>query len=303
MQVDRHPEPFFRAALRALLGRSARGAHKPNETLPLFHLHNLLPARRGQNEAEIRALCRTVSLPDGSVICRVLGRYKMRVEGGDYGLSSHLMLDGYWEMWVTEAMASLLRPGMVALDAGANVGYYTLLMAELVGPAGRVHALEPNPRLAEHLYWSIRMNARTEVTLHARPLGAASGRPVILHVPAGLPQNGHVVPGSGSGSMRTITVDEIVGDGPLDFIKIDVEGAEWAVWQGMAGVLARRRPLVVVLEYNRHRGQDSDLLLDSILEHGFSLAQITMQDGIVPVTPAEIRAREDLEDWMLVLTR
>ena len=51
-------------------------------------------------------------------------------------------------MWLTEAVEAALKPGMVAIDVGANVGYFSMLMAERVGSAGRVQAFEPNPSMA-----------------------------------------------------------------------------------------------------------------------------------------------------------
>ncbi|UFN50172.1 FkbM family methyltransferase [Roseomonas sp. OT10] len=272
--------------------------------LPLFDLGRLDPQRRVACEAEIRALCQTVPLGGDTALCRALGRYKIFVDTRDIGFSVHLMLDGYWEMWVTEAMVRFVRGGMTVVDVGANLGYFTLLLSELVGAQGRVHAVEPNPRLAGLLRQSLAVNGFTErAVLHTRPLGAVSGQPVTLHVPEGLPQNGYVVPGGGKGAVSTATVDEIVGDGPVDFIKIDVEGAEQDVWRGMRGVLARRQPLAIFLEFNRHRYADPGGFLASIEEHGFSMGQIDLARGVQPVDRHAILARESLEDWMLVLAR
>ncbi len=73
----------------------------------------------------MRALCESAYLGDETALCRVLGRYKMFVDTSDNSLSPHLMLDGYWEMWLTEALARAIRPGMTVVDVGANLGYFT----------------------------------------------------------------------------------------------------------------------------------------------------------------------------------
>lgn len=299
------PRLFVRAAgaaLRDWLLRLIRVAERPRA--PHFRLDRLQPHRRNASADEIRALCLAVPFGDDTVLCRVLGRFKMLADAQDRTLSPYLILDGAWELFVTEAVVSQLRPGMAVLDAGANLGYFTLLMAALVGPSGRVHAAEPNPRLASLLQRSVTLNSFNDrVVLHRCPLGAVAGAEVILQVPDGRPMNGHVVAGSGPDSLQTRTVDEIVGDGPLDAIKIDVEGAEWDLWQGMEKVLSRGHPMVVFLEFNKHRLADPGALLDSIERHRFSLALIHPKHGILPIDRATILARESTEDWMLLLTR
>jgi len=64
--------------------------------------------------------------------------------------------DGFWESWVTVAVARHLQAGMCCVDVGANYGYYTLLMASFVGPEGRIIACEPIPSLANAYRYYIR---------------------------------------------------------------------------------------------------------------------------------------------------
>ena len=113
---------------------------------------------RAQNEAAIRGLCRNAYLGDHTSLCRVLGRYKMFVDTRDIGIASHLLLDGFWEMWVTEEMLRHVRQGMTVLDIGANLGYFSLLLADLTGPRGRVIAFEPNPLMSSLARRSIEVN-------------------------------------------------------------------------------------------------------------------------------------------------
>ncbi len=274
----------------------------------LFDLGDLRRRPRHVNEAAIRKLCGNAYLGDRSALCRVLGRYKMFVDTTDIGLSTHMLMDGYWEMWVTEAMLGFVRAGMVVLDVGANLGYYTLLLADLVGPAGHVHAFEPNPQIMRRLSQSVAVNGfGSRTTLHAAPLSARVGERVRLIVPDGEPKNAHILPETSAGPfgvpMQTTTIDEVVGEGPVDFIKIDAEGAERAIWDGMRGVLARRRPLVIFLEFNAGRYDDPAGFLGEIRAQGFALAQIDMRRGVVPVEEATLLARTTGEDWMLVLAR
>ena len=70
---------------------------------PIYDIWRLLQHPRTFNEAEIRALCRTAYCGDHTTLCRVLGRYQLFVDTRDIGISSHLMLGGFREMWGTRA--------------------------------------------------------------------------------------------------------------------------------------------------------------------------------------------------------
>jgi FkbM family methyltransferase len=301
---------------RSLFGRTRRPppvpdpvARQKSDDLRLFDLGLLRTRSRNENEVAIRRLCNTVHVSGDAVLCRALGRYKMYVDPSDDGISPHLMLDGLWEVWVTEAMLGFVRPGMTAIDVGANLGYYTLLLADLVGGDGRVHAAEPNPRMMSLLARSLRVNGFAgRVSLCPQPLSARSGEQVVLAVPAGLPQNGHLIAPDVETAeihhvLTTTTLDDLIGDGPIDFIKIDAEGAEQAIWQGMARVLARRKPLVVFIEFTPDRYQDPKAFLNQMLETGFALAIIDHRHGVRPISIEQVLEGPGHEDRMLVLAR
>lgn len=268
----------------------------------LFEIGQLGSSRRSDHEARIRALCYNAYLGEQTSLCRVLGRYKMFVDTGDVGHSTHLLLDGYWEMWTTELMQQLVRPGMTVVDAGANLGYFTLLLADLVGPEGRVLAFEPNPLIARRLRQSVAVNGFAgRTTIEEVALGDDE-REVGLTVPAGEPKNAHVVPaGEGDVQVRCHRLDS---HGVLpDFIKIDVEGAERAVWRGMTGILTARKPLTVVMEFVLDRYAEPGLFLDEILRHGFELSRLHHDFGLQQVSREEVLAAPANVDQLLVLMR
>jgi hypothetical protein len=95
---------------------------------------------RGGNRRQVEALIRdrtqTVPLPDGSVLCRTLGRFKMFTDAADGGIAPHLLLDGYWEYWVTEFLCRNVARGETAYDIGAIYGYYTAVLGGPGGPGG-----------------------------------------------------------------------------------------------------------------------------------------------------------------------
>jgi FkbM family methyltransferase len=271
----------------------------------IFDLGNLF--RRGDrvaNEAAIRSMCMNAYLGDGISLCRALGRYKIFVDTQDIGMATHLMMDGYWEMWTTEAMVGELRPGMTALDIGAHCGYYTMVMGDLVGRGGTVHAFEPNPAMVPMLRRSIDINgfgART--TVHQVALWDTEGE-LSLQVPEHEPKNAHLAPvTAGVPTVPTRRLDSFPEAMDADFMKIDVEGAEEGLWRGMTGVLERNRPLTIFLEFAAARYADPGAFLDQILAHGFSLSAVHLYDGIVPMTRAGVLGAPAAEDQMLVLRR
>jgi FkbM family methyltransferase len=243
------------------------------------------------------------------MLCRLLGEYLSFVDTRDLILGPRLVLDGFWEAWVTLAVARHLQPGMWCVDVGANYGYYTLLMAAAVGPEGRVLACEPHPLLAEnYLPQNLALNALAdrvdvcrvaigdrddelvEFALHAHNLGASSLA-------------------GGQGGQQTVrvpsaTLDRLCADWPrLDLVKIDVEGAEALVWGGMQQTLRRFPHAAVVLELHLQRDPPQTIgFLHEIERAGYALRAINYDGDIVPVEADTILAQPQ-EHWALWLRR
>jgi FkbM family methyltransferase len=276
-----------------------------------YDIWRLLHYPRTENEAEIRALCRSNYLGDHVSLCRVLGRYKMFVDTQDIGIASHLLMDGFWEMWVTEAMLRLVRRGSVVADVGANLGYFTLLLADLTGPEGRVLSFEPNPKLGALLDKSLQVNGFAGFTdLHRIALGAGESQ-LRLEVQDSSPGGGRVLlPGARRSDHTTseVTVpvrrlDTIEHALAAEFIKIDVEGFEQQVWHGMTGILKQKKPLTIFMEFTVQRYDDPQGFLDEVLAYDFSLAIIDPFGGIRPIGRDELFAMPHNIDHMLVFQR
>lgn len=277
--------------------------------LRLFEPHLLSRGQREVNEQLIRGACKVAYLGENTALCRVLGRYKAYVDTTDIGLCSHLMLDGYWEMWVTEALRDLVRPGMVVADIGANVGYFTLLMAEQVGSSGRVHAFEPNPRLAGLVDKSLMVNGFSRwANIHQTALGDQDGRSVILVVPPTMPMNAYILPPGADVPLGGVEVPVARLDSREDWrgielAKIDVEGAEELIWSGARSLLDGDRLRTVILEFNPHRYGDPAGFLERMRASGFALHHLTLGQGVIATDMDAILSRSGPEDIMLVLRR
>jgi FkbM family methyltransferase len=293
--------------LMDMLGGTA-GAGLPGTLLELKDLR--AAASRRVREAAIRSRCQSVPLDPHTVLCRVLGRYKFLVDSRDLGLSPHLMLDGYWESWCTEFMLRRIRRGQVAWDIGANLGYYAVMMADLVGPEGRVLALEPNPRLATLCARSLALNGFWH-NAEVQRIAAAEVSDATLNFRATIsdPKNGRLVdavlPDAAARdedvldfAVKAMRLDDLA-QGPVDFVKIDVEGAEEQVWAGMQGLLDRSPAITVLMEFNALRCRAAGAMLDEAAAR-FPLRELALNGKVVSITPADILPRR--EDTLLVLT-
>lgn len=287
-------------------------AAKPTFAEP-FALDELRPLLRRRNEHIARAMCATTYLGEYygilRVLCRVLGRYKMYVDPNDHGLSPHLMLDGYWEMSTTEAIAQLVEPGMIVGDVGANLGYFTMLMADLVGPEGKVFAFEPNPQMAFRAERSARLNGFSErVAVCQTVLYGENGRTVSFLMPSDEPKNAYARPYDGEELTGAVLLDACRLDSrpewlDFDMLKIDAEGSEQSIWQGMSGLLARDRLRIIVMEVRLSRYDGDTAFLRDIMAHGFSMERIDDTAGIVATSLQVLQADWANEDVMLVFRR
>jgi FkbM family methyltransferase len=263
---------------------------------------------RSTLEAVSRQKSRAVYLGDQSVLCRVLGKYLVYADAQETGITPHLAMDGYWESWITVALARTVRPGSHCLDVGANHGYYTLIMADAAGPEGRVVSIEPTPRLAELLRETLDVNGFPGVPVVQKAATATDGDRLQLVIPPRRSLNARLSekpePGVPVVDVESITIDALTADWPrVDLIKIDVEGAEESVWKGMQRTIADNPGLVLILELNVVRYADPRAFIAEIQHAGFDLRYIETDAEVKRVTSDELLSRQVGEDWMLYLTR
>jgi FkbM family methyltransferase len=256
-----------------------------------------------------RAACQSSYLGNSTILCRVLSRYLMYVDSQDISLAPHLLLNGYWEPAVTFAFARSIQPGWNCIDVGANHGYFSLLMASLVGKTGKVLALEPNTNLVQMIQQTLIVNGLTEnVTVSSQAAADTNGEPVILAVPKGQIGGASIVRQVGIGddaiATETVTLDRLTADWEhVDFIKIDTEGAEESVWRGMRQTLRRNPNIIIVLEFGATRYPDGKAFLQEILNEGFVLRYI---DGSVEhsvLTVEQCMTERGDKHWDLYLSR
>ncbi len=264
-------------------------------------------ASRADFETYCRERVRLVPIERSLAAVRVLGGPLLLLDLRDVQIAVHLAMDGFWESWITLAVARHVRSGWRCIDVGANCGYYTVLLGALAGPAGRVWAWEPHPELARTLRESIHLNGMGSFVAVEEAAATDRTGACRLHLPARdfrnslngsivADFNGEAIPVAGR------TLDEVCAGAPIDFIKIDVEGAEMLTWEGMAAIRRQNPSLTVLLEYHVGRYADPPAFIARMTGAGFLLRYVDYDGSIRDVSASELLAPGH-GDWMLWLTR
>jgi FkbM family methyltransferase len=268
---------------------------------------NRLLGSRAELEATSRSSAAGVYYGDQRLLCRLLDEYLAFVDTRDLMLGPRLVLDGFWEAWVTLAIARHLQPGMWCVDVGANYGYYTLLMAAGCGPEGRVVACEPSPLLAgTYLPRNLALNGfQDRVEICPKAVGNLDDCTVdfVLHdddfATSSLERWAYAARSS-TIQVPAITLDRLCADWPrFDLVKIDAEGAEALVWEGMQQTLRRFPHAAVVLELHLQRNPPQiTSFLHQLERAGYVLRTINYDGDIAPTDVATILAQPQ-EHWTL----
>ncbi|HEY1113919.1 MAG TPA: FkbM family methyltransferase [Chitinophagaceae bacterium] len=223
---------------------------------PLEHIQTITTLSRQELEDACRQNVKSIYLGEHLLLCKMLTKYKMYVDSRDVGVVPNLLMDGYWESWITKFIARLVQPGHICIDAGANFGYYSLLMAELAGREGKVLAVEPNSSLCRLLRFTSSVNEYSYRVVQ-KALADTSGE-ITLSVPVDFWGGGTIRPEKVDDhvteeKVQTVSMDELVeleGLPRVDFIKMDCEGVEPMILAGMEKTLEQNPQLKMVMEYS-----------------------------------------------------
>lgn len=255
-----------------------RGVRTPGTVPPVNLVHFLRrlwrhPSNRGRR---LRSIARAAwwelrGAPAREI--RLYGGLRFRCEPGS-GVARGLVGYGgrpeYHEMGL---VAHLLRPGDRFVDVGANAGYYSVLAAGCVGPAGAVEAFEPSEPARGRLLANIALNALSNVRVHPVALAESAGTARFV---ADRDTENRLASGQDGDTptveVPTATLDAALGDLPCALGKIDVEGAEGRVLAGAERALADRRPPVWILEAGKRLaafGGSPEALVAWLSERGY----------------------------------
>ncbi len=203
---------------------------------------------------------------------------KIALDPNDVSLTPDIVLHGHYDPVLLRFIDLTVRPGDVCVDVGANVGLFALRMAELVGPTGFVHAFEPVDRVRNLCATTLQINDVTSWCLVDDRAASDSDGAAILHVSNRAQGNSSLV-GKTDDYRRRFPLDESAGTAVttvrLDtalarrfhsVVKIDVEGAERRVLDGMAGLIEAGLVGTVLIELVRNNAPDDWPALVAALE-------------------------------------
>jgi len=201
-------------------------------------------------------------------------------------LSDHVIglniLRGHYERDEIALARRVLKPGDVALDVGAHIGFFTMHMADQVGASGRVYAFEPFGPNADLLERSIAENRFGDrVAFRRAAVGAATGAATLTFPVETLNSGGAyllrtgTVPLAGNRTREVplVAIDALDLRRPVRFVKMDVEGAEPLVVRGAARVLREDRPTILSelhpIQLDRASGTTADAFLAEMRALGY----------------------------------
>lgn len=213
----------------------------------------------------LRALLRTIPVTESSQklalwwgyryrpaprVVRLRSAQKIRVDPADY-LQLLIYYTGTFEEPCLRVLRRILQPGGAFMDAGANIGLFTLNASRAVGATGRVLSFEPAPPNIEAVRTNLQINGIHNVGLVTCGLGDAE-----CDLPLGLPEGGNrgmfavgVAAGPQTFTIRIRRMDDVVreqGLDRLDLIKMDIEGSEHAALSGGLETLKRFHPAILI---------------------------------------------------------
>jgi len=235
---------------------------------------------------------------------RVYGHH-MTLDPDDTVVSPRLCAEGSFEHLETELVLREVRTGDVVVDVGANIGYYTLLFARQVGPTGHVYAFEPDPHNFGLLRRNVLQNGYTNVTCVPCAVGDRSGT-VRLYRNQGN-RGDHRIYDSRDGRIAIdtacVSLDDYFADidRPVNFIKMDIQGAEALALRGMQRLLGRASGGLRLLTEFWPRGltlcgENPGQFLDSLHGLRFDVGVIDEKTGTVcPADPQSLLTQFPVE--------
>jgi FkbM family methyltransferase len=295
----------FSAAYRTLLPHTIRA--------PLWHFRSVAEAvvarerwtyrdRLSDFYTSIGHFRPTVRTPAGT---------RLRVDLRDSGVGRPIFVNEQYEPAETRLITGALRPGDVFVDIGANIGFFTTLASRLVGPGGRVIAFEPDPDHCATLRSNLRLNGARNVTVRSEALGAQSTSGRLFRSDSNF--GDHRV-AAGAEPRQSIPIlirrfDEVSDELSLtrvDFIKMDVQGYEPQVLEGMGDCLQRLQVQTVLMEFwpfgIRYAGGSPPALMDTLARLPFVMHTLDEAGDVRAEEPQEILDRVEAMNRELPLT-
>ena len=220
----------------------------------------------------------------------------MYLNAYDPGISTMLLTEGTRESGHVAQVQGNITAGMTGIDLGANIGYYALMEAQLIGAKGKIYAIEPAPDNIDLLKKNIKANGFEDRFLVSQYV--VGDRDGVGKLQMSALSNRHSVSSGGEGNVveiPMITLDTFMDQNNLspeniDFLRMDIEGYEVMAFQGMGTLMSARTPLKIFIEFHPgwygRWGWTFERFLDYLESFGIRVRSLAYkgEDGIVTLT-------------------
>ena len=224
-----------------------------------------------------------------NVVATEVDGFILGMPGEEWRMAAYHAFRGVMEPGLTSYFRSLVKPGMVVVDVGANIGVFTLYAARQMQGRGRIHSFEPTPRTYRILRDNIQVNGFLEsglIELHQAAVSDREGKACLMVF---ADDSGHnTLFGDCASNERievsTVSLDQALKDEPrVDVVKIDAEGAEPLILRGMRQIIGRSPGIRILIEFApahlRRAGVDPGGFLEEIAATGFEVRRIHDETG------------------------
>lgn len=209
-----------------------------------------------------------------------INEHKMFLDKND---SMSLSINRWYEPYQTNLAAKYIKTGDTVLDLGANIGYYTLLFAKLVGSTGMVYAFEPEKTNFDVLLKNCALNGYQNVVAENKAI-SDTNTPLTFYLSKDNSGDNRLFGDETSEkavSVPAVKLDDYFSNAnlPINFIKMDIQGAEGRAFQGMKTLMSKTNRLVVFCEFWPYglakTGQDPEAFLQLVANYGFTIKEIS----------------------------
>ncbi|ABA57260.1 Methyltransferase FkbM [Nitrosococcus oceani ATCC 19707] len=275
----------------------------PTDTYSIEGKLNQLLEENKRLRGEVRKLLdtRTFYLGNNTALTFLANGSKLYVFTDDVGIAPHIISTGRWEPHITRVFTSLIKKGDTVLDIGANLGYFSVIAAPLVGEQGRIMAFEANPKLSALLEKSFMVNGmfrNGKAQLFNKGVMDREGEMVFCFPPNQMGGGSFFVPekkakndGMDEITVPVVALDEFLGsDFTADVVKMDIEGSEPLALKGMSQLIRRSKNIKIIIEYSPNRFKKHmslDGLIDMVESFGFNIFNLE-NNGAHPINRQQL---------------
>jgi len=212
---------------------------------------------------------------NGGLIVREIHGSKMYLDPNDEGISRDLLFDRTREEKSTKEFKNILKKGMSIVDIGANIGYYVLMESKIIGNKGMVYAIEPVPKNIEMLKKSVALNDYKNIKISQKALGDKDGE--VNFYLSDKSNLGGIVKSKHTGDSEVIKVElttldnYLKGKGKIDFVRMDTEGSEYEILNGMKQILKTKNLGLFIEIHQMYLGMEKTIeILELLKKNGFN---------------------------------